>query len=50
MLGDDPKTCDDYGRIVNDRNYARLAAIIDDMPKDKLVIGGEKDPSIRYIG
>ncbi|CAK8695718.1 unnamed protein product [Clavelina lepadiformis] len=49
MLGDDPKESPDLARIVNDRNFARISKVIDTMPKEKLVVGGERDIETRYI-
>jgi acyl-CoA reductase-like NAD-dependent aldehyde dehydrogenase len=48
FYGDDPKDSPDYGRIVNCRNFDRLAAF---MSKDNgtVVEGGETDPEDLYI-
>ncbi|MEV8135413.1 aldehyde dehydrogenase family protein [Microbacterium aurantiacum] len=46
MLGDDPAQNPDYGRIVNDRHYARLAALLDGAD---IVTGGQRDASSRYL-
>lgn len=41
-----PVSVDTYGRIVNDRHFARLDALLDD---DLVVTGGRRDASARYI-
>ncbi|HEU5145029.1 MAG TPA: aldehyde dehydrogenase family protein [Dermatophilaceae bacterium] len=41
-----PVSVDTYGRIVNDRHFARLDALIDD---DLIFTGGRRDASARYI-
>lgn len=46
FYGPDPSKAGDYGRIINDRHFARLRALIDD---DKVVVGGACDPHTRYI-
>jgi aldehyde dehydrogenase (NAD+) len=46
FYGEDPKVSPDYGRIINDNHYRRLTGLID---KDKVVLGGDADPSQRYI-
>lgn len=46
MYGEDPQQSPDYGRIVNDAHFARIAALIDDA---KLAHGGRTDPADRYI-
>ena len=50
MMGENPIECGDFARIVNDRHFARLAEVIEKMPRKKLVIGGEVDASSRFIG
>ncbi|WP_229052492.1 aldehyde dehydrogenase family protein [Aeromicrobium sp. Leaf350] len=46
LWGADPRQSDDYGRIVDQRNFDRLAALID---RDEAVIGGDVDRPSRYI-
>ena len=46
MWGGDPASSDDYGRIVNDANFERLAKLLDN---GRRVTGGETDPATRYI-
>lgn len=46
FYGDDPKASPDYGRIVNDRNFERLAKLLGD---GEVVCGGQGDASERYI-
>jgi aldehyde dehydrogenase (NAD+) len=41
-----PVSVDTYGRIVNDRHFARLDALLDD---DLIVTGGRRDASAKYI-
>ena len=50
MLGEKPIECADYARIINDRNFSRLAEVIEKMPQKKLLVGGEVDAASRYIG
>ena len=49
MLGDDPLKSKDYARIVNDRHFERISKIIEDMPQEKLVVGGDRDAESKYI-
>ena len=49
MLGDDPQHSEDYGRIVNDRHFERISKIIEAMPQEKLVVGGDRDAESKYI-
>lgn len=44
---DDPKTFDDYGRIINRQHFKRLVAL---MAAGEVVIGGDSDESECYIG
>ncbi|MER6350843.1 aldehyde dehydrogenase family protein [Streptomyces sp. NPDC001634] len=46
MYGDDPATSADYGRIVNERHFDRLTALLTD---GRTVTGGEHDRPARYI-
>ncbi|MCP2336115.1 aldehyde dehydrogenase family protein [Actinomadura rupiterrae] len=46
MYGDDPSRSPDYGRIVNERHFDRLTALLD---SGRVVIGGEHDRNARYI-
>jgi len=46
MFGDDPQTSDSYGRIVNDRHFARVSAYIE---SGHAAIGGQCDADERYI-
>nr|CAB3221022.1 aldehyde dehydrogenase, dimeric NADP-preferring-like [Phallusia mammillata] len=48
-FGEDPKQSLDLSRIINDRNFSRIAKLMDDVPSSKLVVGGVRDPSERYI-
>jgi acyl-CoA reductase-like NAD-dependent aldehyde dehydrogenase len=46
FYGDDPKQSPDYGRVINRRNFDRLAAFLDN---GTLAAGGESDPEELYI-
>ncbi|GAA3223794.1 aldehyde dehydrogenase family protein [Actinocorallia longicatena] len=46
MYGPDPKESSDYGRIVNDRHFERLTALLKD---GRIVTGGEHDTAERYL-
>ncbi|MDM0015242.1 aldehyde dehydrogenase family protein [Variovorax sp. J22P168] len=46
FYGDDPQQSPDYGRVVDRRNFDRLAALID---SGKAVVGGQTDVDERYI-
>ena len=46
MFGEDPEASESYGRIVDDRHFARLAAI---MNSGDIVIGGQMNAETRYI-
>lgn len=44
---DNPKTCPDYGRIINQRHFKRIMAMLDD---STIAVGGENDESDCFIG
>ena len=46
FYGDDPSASPDYGRIVDDRHFARLSDLLAD---GRIVVGGERDASSRYF-
>jgi aldehyde dehydrogenase (NAD+) len=46
FYGEDPKQSPDYGRVINRRNFDRLAAFFD---SGTIVAGGESDPDELYI-
>lgn len=46
MYGDDPAVSPAYGRIVNERHFDRLTALLDD---GRIVIGGGHDRTSRYL-
>lgn len=46
FYGDDPKQSPDYGRIINRRNFDRLAALLD---SGRAVAGGQTDADELYI-
>ena len=50
MMGENPMECADYARMVNERHFGRLAEVIEKMPEEKLVIGGQVDASSKFIG
>lgn len=46
FYGDDPKQSPDYGRVINRRNFDRLAALLD---SGRAVAGGQTDADALYI-
>ena len=46
FYGSDPSTSPDYARIINDRHFGRLTALID---SGSVLIGGQHDGSTRFI-
>ncbi|KAL9000595.1 MAG: hypothetical protein Q9169_000888 [Polycauliona sp. 2 TL-2023] len=46
---DGAKDTDDFGRIVNNRQWSRLKGLLDST-KGRIVMGGDMDESQRYIG
>jgi acyl-CoA reductase-like NAD-dependent aldehyde dehydrogenase len=46
FFGTDPQQSPDYGRIISDRHFQRLKALI---PNENLVTGGQMDEGDRYI-
>jgi aldehyde dehydrogenase (NAD+) len=46
LYGDDPLQSDDLGRIVDDRHFARLSALLQD---GRVAVGGTTDPERRRI-
>lgn len=46
FYGDDPKLSPDYGRVINSKNFDRLARLLS---SGKAVIGGHTDAAERYI-
>ena len=46
MFGDDPGASDSYGKIVNERHFARLLGLID---SGDVATGGRSDAASRYI-
>jgi aldehyde dehydrogenase (NAD+) len=47
FYGDDPRTSSDYGRIINDRHFARLRGLLESGGEP--VVGGETNAADRYI-
>ena len=48
FYGADPHSSPDYARIVNDRHFERLSALVDD-PGHEVVHGGQRDAGTRYM-
>jgi aldehyde dehydrogenase (NAD+) len=46
LYGSSPKTSPDYGRIVDDRQFDRLGALL---ASGRTVVGGESDAATRYL-
>ncbi|MFF3752614.1 aldehyde dehydrogenase family protein [Streptomyces sp. NPDC002018] len=46
LYGNDPATSPEYGRIINERHFDRLAALLTD---GRIVTGGDHDRSSRYL-
>lgn len=46
VYGADPQTSSEYGRIVNERHFDRLAGLLD---SGRVVVGGRSDRSDKYI-
>jgi aldehyde dehydrogenase (NAD+) len=46
FYGTDPATSPDYGRIINQRHFARLASFLDNGTP---LLGGQSNPDTRYI-
>ncbi|MGC2655247.1 MAG: aldehyde dehydrogenase family protein, partial [Mycobacterium sp.] len=46
MYGPDPAASTDYGRIINERHFDRLVALLSD---GRVVVGGDHDRAARYI-
>ncbi|XP_070532678.1 aldehyde dehydrogenase family 3 member B1-like isoform X2 [Ptychodera flava] len=46
FFGENPQKSDSYGRIINDRHFQRVSDL---MKHGKIVIGGQSDPTERYI-
>lgn len=44
---ENPKTCPDYGRIINQRHFKRVMAMLEN---STIAVGGENDESDCYIG
>ncbi len=49
FYGKDPAQAKDFGRIVNDRHFARLAGLYDGGGFGRTVTGGSRDPETRYF-
>jgi aldehyde dehydrogenase (NAD+) len=49
LYGVDPRNSPDLARIVNDRHYQRICALVDGGGYRRLVVGGDRDPEQRYI-
>lgn len=49
FYGTDPHTSDDYGRIISDNHFDRIAALIDGDGSGTVAFGGTTDATDRYI-
>ncbi|MGY6501859.1 MAG: aldehyde dehydrogenase family protein [Acidimicrobiales bacterium] len=49
FYGDDPRSSDDFGRIVNERHLGRLRGLLDGGGFEQVVVGGEFDADTRYL-
>ncbi|MEY3362130.1 MAG: hypothetical protein RL531_1849 [Actinomycetota bacterium] len=49
FYGDDPQTSPDFGRIINERHFARIAALVDGVGAGTPAFGGTRDEDDRYI-
>lgn len=49
FYGNNAKDSDSYGRIINARHFDRLKRILDNIEKDKIVVGGESDRESLFI-
>ncbi len=49
FYGTDPRASGDYGRIINDKHFARLARLIEDEGAGEVLYGGERDEADRYF-
>ncbi|BAN03473.1 aldehyde dehydrogenase family protein [Ilumatobacter coccineus] len=49
FYGDDPRASDDYGRIVSDGHFQRIAGLIDGDGSGIVAFGGTTDASERFI-
>ncbi|MFJ8109009.1 aldehyde dehydrogenase family protein [Streptomyces sp. NPDC096132] len=49
MYGTEPSASADYGRVVNERHFDRLLALLDGDGGGRLVTGGEHDRTTRYL-
>lgn len=49
LYGPDPRLSPDYGRIVNDRHFARLAGLLDGDGAGDVIFGGDRDATARYL-
>ncbi|MFJ8957129.1 aldehyde dehydrogenase family protein [Streptomyces sp. NPDC102381] len=46
VFGADPKTSTEFGRIINERHFDRLSALLD---SGRTVTGGDSDRTVKYI-
>ncbi|WP_042424264.1 aldehyde dehydrogenase family protein [Streptacidiphilus anmyonensis] len=46
FYGEDPKQSPDYGRVIDDKSFARIAGYLDN---GTVAVGGQTDPAERYI-
>ncbi len=51
FFGEEMSKSPDYGRIISDRHFQRLQALMTDaLTHGKKIVGGQSDPKTRYIG
>jgi len=48
FYGENPKTSNDYGRIISERHFDRLTSLLDKQ-EEKIILKGENDRSDRYF-
>ena len=49
FYGTDPRQSEDYGRIIDERHFDRILRLADGGGTGDIVVGGERDPSSRYL-
>eukprot|EP01087_Luapelamoeba_hula_P000937 TRINITY_DN1069_c0_g1_i1.p1 TRINITY_DN1069_c0_g1~~TRINITY_DN1069_c0_g1_i1.p1 ORF type:complete len:469 (-),score=78.96 TRINITY_DN1069_c0_g1_i1:152-1558(-) len=49
FYGDNPAESIDYGRVINDRHVRRLATLLEDVPKESILAGGQFDAENHYM-
>ncbi|KAF9278309.1 hypothetical protein BGZ68_008658 [Mortierella alpina] len=49
LLGSNPQSSTDYGRIINNRHFHRLSKVLNENQSGEIVIGGQTDEKDLYI-